>query len=287
MLKRLITAAVLLPLVVICIFKLPTVPFIAISAALMILASWEWSRLAGWESILMRLVYVLGFAAIEAVVIYPSLTAALTLILYHLSLLFWPLILLLVLTYPSTAQYWGKSLLLRSLMGYLALAPCFFILVKFGSEQFPREMLFLCLLLIWGADSGAYFAGKRWGKTKLIPLVSPGKTVAGLMGALITGLFIVLLVFVLAEWIFTCTHGACKLAYLNFGTAHESLLMLLTLALWTILASILGDLSISMFKRNVGVKDTGKLLPGHGGILDRIDSMLPALPIFIHFAVFN
>lgn len=287
MLTRIITAAVLLPLVVVGVLKLPAVPFVAISAALLILASWEWARLAGWESILMRLVYVLGFVLIVAAVIHPLATAWLTLILYHLSLLFWPLILILVLTYPNTAPYWGKSRLLRSVMGYLTLATCFFILVKFGSAQFPREMLLLCLVLIWGADSGAYFAGKRWGKTPLIPSVSPGKTVAGLVGALITGLFIVVLVFALSESILACTHGACKLAFLNFGSASESLLMLMILALWTILASVLGDLTLSMLKRNVGVKDTGSLLPGHGGILDRIDSMLPALPIFIHFALFN
>lgn len=172
-------------------------------------------------------------------------------------------------------------------MGYLALAPCFYILVKFGLQQFPREMLMLCLVLIWGADSFAYFAGKRWGKTALIPAVSPGKTVAGLMGALISGLIIVMLVFTVAEILHTCTNGACHLAVLNFGSASENLLTLLTVSLWTILASVLGDLSISMMKRNVGLKDTGSLLPGHGGILDRIDSMLPALPIFIHFSLFN
>jgi phosphatidate cytidylyltransferase len=287
MLKRLITAAILLPLVVFGVIKLPTTPFIMVSATLFILASWEFSRLAGWESLIMRLLYVAGIIAIESIVLYPLVAGWLTLLLYQLSLIFWPLILILVLTYPKTAQYWGQSIILRSLMGYLALTPCFFILVKFGTDQFPREMLLFCLILIWGADSGAYFVGRGWGKTSLIPTVSPGKTVAGLMGALLTGLLIVFMVFVLSEWIYTCTQGKCQLPFINFGAAYESLLTLMTLTLWTILASVLGDLTVSMLKRNVGVKDTGQLLPGHGGILDRIDSMLPALPIFVHFSLFN
>jgi phosphatidate cytidylyltransferase len=286
MLKRLVTAAILLPLVIIAIIWLPAVPFVVISAALFILASWEWSRLAGWESWVSRIMFVLGFTLIEAAVLNPFTSAWITLFLYHLSLVYWPIVLLLVLTYPKTVSYWGNKRLLRSLMGYLAMAPCFFILTKFATEQFPREMLLLCLVFIWGADSGAYFAGKRWGKTPLIPDVSPKKTVEGLVGALLTGFFIVLVVFILSESLLVCTHGACKLSYLQFGSAQESFLMLMVIALWTILASVLGDLAISMFKRNVGVKDTGKLLPGHGGILDRIDSMLPALPVFVHFTLF-
>jgi phosphatidate cytidylyltransferase len=229
---------------------------------------------------------VLGFIGVESLVLSPPISAWVTLILYHVSLVFWPTILLLVLTYPKTQAYWGKNRWLRSLLGYLTMATGFYLLVKFGTLQFPREMLLLCLMFIWGADSGAYFAGKRWGKTPLIPEVSPGKTIEGLVGALITGLVMVIIVFVVAELVLFCSNGSCKLAYLQFGSAQESFLMLMVIALWTILASVVGDLAISMLKRNVGVKDTGKLLPGHGGILDRIDSMLPALPIFVHFTVF-
>lgn len=286
MLTRFITAAILIPIVIICLFKLPAVPFAVISACLLILASWEWARLAGWESILMRCLYVIGFMLIESIALDPSLTAKLTPLLYSLSLLFWPIIFFLVLTYPKTEAYWGKSRALRSLMGYLALAPCFFILIKFATQEFSRDMLFICLLFIWGADSGAYFIGKRWGKSPLIPAVSPNKTIAGFVGALITGVVIAVMVFIVAESVLLCTHGVCKLSYLKFGGPVESLLQLMIIALWTVLAAVFGDLAISMLKRNVGVKDTGKLIPGHGGVLDRIDSMLPALPFFVHFVVF-
>ncbi len=286
MLKRIITAAILLPLVVVAIFMLPPVPFIAISAALFILASWEWSRLTGWNAWYSRLIFVAGFIFLEAMILHPTGGALVTLFSYHFSLIYWPLVLLLVLTYPKTESYWGKSRLFRSIMGYLSMLPCFYLLTKFATEQFPREMLLLCLVFIWGADSGAYFAGKRWGKTSLIPDVSPKKTVEGLLGALFTGFLIVLIVFVLSETLLVCTNGACKLSYIKFGTGEESFLILMVIALWTILASVLGDLSISMFKRNVDLKDTGNILPGHGGILDRIDSMLPALPIFVHFTLY-
>lgn len=286
MLKRLITAGILLPLVIVGIFTLPAVPFTVISAVLFILASWEWSRLAGWTSIVTRLLYVVGFILIEALIFKPPVLGWLTPFVFRLSLLFWPIILLLVLTYPKTIAYWGKSFWLRSVMGYLALTPCFYILIKFATLEFSRDMLLICLLFIWGADSGAYFVGKRWGKTPLIPDVSPNKTIAGLVGALLTGWVIALCVFLVSVSILLCTHGACKLSYLSYGTALESFFQMMIIALWTVLASVLGDLTISMLKRNVGVKDTGNLLPGHGGILDRIDSMLPALPIFIHFTIF-
>lgn len=286
MLKRIITAAILLPLVVVGVIKLPAVPFVAITAALFILASWEWSRLAGWESLVMRVLFVLGFVLVEAAVIHPAISAWMTLFAYHWSLLFWPIIFILVLTYPVTDAYWGRCRWLKSAMGYLAMAPCYFILTKFGMGQFPREMLLLCFVFIWGADSGAYFAGKRWGKTPLIPAVSPKKTVEGLMGALLTGALIVLLVFIVSESVLICTHGACQLSFLKFGNAQESFLMLMIIGLWTLLTSVMGDLFISMLKRNAGLKDTGALLPGHGGILDRIDSLLPALPIFVHFTLF-
>lgn len=286
MLTRIISAVILIAVVVVSLFTLPPMPFMVISASIFILASWEWSRLAGWESIFSRGLYVLGFILIEAIALDLHLTATLTPIMYSLTLLFWPIIFFLVLTYPKTSGYWGKSRWLRSVMGYLALAPCFFILIKFATFEFSRDMLFICLLFIWGADSGAYFIGRRWGKSSLIPEVSPKKTIAGFVGALLTGVVIAISVFIIAESVLLCTHGVCKLSNLNFGTPLESLLQLMTIALWTVLASVLGDLSISMLKRNVGIKDSGKLIPGHGGLLDRIDSMLPALPFFIHFVVF-
>jgi len=118
------------------------------------------------------------------------------------------------------------------------------------------------LLLIWAADIAAYFTGKKWGKTKLAPEISPGKTVAGMYGALIAGL--------------VCAVVLSLIYGFNLMIASDFML----LSVLTVLISIYGDLFVSVVKRQRGVKDSGSLLPGHGGVLDRIDSMIAAIPFF-------
>jgi phosphatidate cytidylyltransferase len=131
----------------------------------------------------------------------------------------------------------------------------------FGAGHGAYALLFL-FVLIWGADSGAYFAGKAFGKTKLLPRVSPGKSWQGLFGGLLlTGLISPALFWILP-------------------TPHPRFFVVLTLCWITVLFSVLGDLFESMLKRNVGLKDSGRLFPGHGGLLDRIDSLTAAAPIF-------
>lgn len=117
--------------------------------------------------------------------------------------------------------------------------------------------------LVWCADSGAYFVGRKFGKRKMSPNVSPNKSVEGLMGGLATGLVVVI-----------------GISLFKLQLAGMELVLFVLLSLVTILASVLGDLFESMLKRRAGVKDSGTILPGHGGVLDRIDSLLSATPIF-------
>jgi phosphatidate cytidylyltransferase len=120
--------------------------------------------------------------------------------------------------------------------------------------------VFYALLIVWLADSGAYFAGRQWGVTKLAPRVSPGKTWAGLWGGL----------------------AVCALLALGVATWRElPLLPLLAVTLVVSLYSVVGDLTESMAKRFAGVKDSGSLIPGHGGVLDRFDSLLAAAPLLM------
>ena len=128
----------------------------------------------------------------------------------------------------------------------------------------PGEWILLYLLtLVWVADIGAYFSGRRFGKNKLAPTISPGKTREGVAGGLLVNLGWMLIVFLLVDgW------GIALPIFIAIGCA-------------TVVISVVGDLSISILKREAGVKDSGKLLPGHGGVLDRIDSVIAASPVFV------
>ena len=119
-------------------------------------------------------------------------------------------------------------------------------------------------MIVWAADSGAYFAGRRFGKTKLSPRISPNKTVEGLVGGVVAGMLVALVAAPLADP----------------GIAAKQLIYVAIVAIWTILFSVVGDLFESLLKRHVGAKDSGSLIPGHGGVLDRVDSVLAALPVF-------
>jgi phosphatidate cytidylyltransferase len=158
----------------------------------------------------------------------------------------------------------GRSFSLYSAMaGFFVLVPAWAAInsIHSGGERGPILTLFM-LILIWVADSGAYFSGHRWGKSKLAPIVSPGKTREGLYGALAGSVVCaVALSWWLGEW--------------------SQLHWLVLLCLATVLISVVGDLFESLFKRQAGAKDSGAILPGHGGVLDRIDSVTAAAPLFL------
>ena len=131
------------------------------------------------------------------------------------------------------------------------------------AQQNGPAWLLYGLMLIWAADIGAYFSGKRFGRNKLAPLISPGKTREGLLGAIVAA----------------CLFSLVAAFY--FGLDVIAALSLLLLAVVLTLVSVAGDLYESVLKREYGVKDSGRILPGHGGILDRIDSVLAAMPVFM------
>ena len=185
----------------------------------------------------------------------------------HRVLIRWVAALLLVLTYPASAAFWRHSRPLRLLFGVLTLVPFFWGMVALRQYHYETDhfagawWLLFVLLLVWGADSGAYMFGKMFGKHKLAPKVSPGKTWEGFLGGLVSSALIALLF--------------ATLAPLTVSTGT-----LVICAVIATLASVLGDLTESMFKREAGIKDSGNLIPGHGGMLDRIDSLTAAVPVF-------
>ncbi|MGL5359798.1 MAG: phosphatidate cytidylyltransferase, partial [Shewanella sp.] len=162
--------------------------------------------------------------------------------------------------------FWQKNPMLKSMFGQLTLVPCFVALIALKSissqmsPYFGPSLVLLVMLVVWAADSGAYFVGKAVGKTKLMPAVSPAKTLEGLIGGLLTTLLVV--------------------AGVMYIAPEQELFLVVAVTLFVAMVSALGDLSESMFKRAACIKDSGSILPGHGGVLDRIDSLTAALPVF-------
>jgi phosphatidate cytidylyltransferase len=256
--QRLLTALILIPLVLAAIFYLPIFAFAGISAVIFLLAAWEWATLIGWDSVSKRSLYLLLLSLSFLLLFWiPTILVLTTAITTWLALFYW------VLRHQQFAVLWSRSPFLRAALGIWLLGASWYGINIIQSQIAGPVYLLFLLLFVWGADSGAYFAGRRWGKHKLAPQISPGKSIEGVLG----GSLVSVLVAVIGGWFFYDQHG----------TQYLSLIIL---ALLTSLISVLGDLAESMIKRQAGVKDSGGLLPGHGGLLDRIDSLLSTAPFF-------
>jgi phosphatidate cytidylyltransferase len=256
--QRIITALILLPIALGGFFLLDGWPFALFIGAVVTLGAWEWARLAGLSAQPQRVAYAVLVAALLYVAyLVPSLAPW----LLGAAVLWWLLATLLVLNYPDSSRYWG-GLPGKLLIGLLILLPAWQGLVQLKQWPQANALIIAVMVLVWGADIGAYFAGKAFGKRKLAPRVSPGKSWEGFFGGLAASLLITLAV------------------GLQQGWQTSGLLLALAGALLVVAASVIGDLTESMFKRQSGIKDSSNLLPGHGGVLDRIDSLTAAIPLF-------
>lgn len=260
--QRILTALILIPITLILLFFLPPSAFCIVTGLVTLGAAFEWTNLMGLNKLLVRLVYVTLFA----IVMIGILFIPIPLILLS-AFVWWLFAAGLVFMYPRCNKWWGNSVFWRGLIGVFVLVPCW-VAINFIREQIAGvyTLIFL-LVLIWSADSTAYFVGKKWGKNKLLPAVSPGKSIQGLIGALFFSIVISLGTFWLCN---------ISLSIWPWGIA---------LSMITVLFSVVGDLTESMLKRTAGLKDSGHLLPGHGGLLDRIDSLTAAAPIFVLGAI--
>ncbi|WP_445010690.1 phosphatidate cytidylyltransferase [Vreelandella stevensii] len=255
--QRIITAAWLAPLVLAGLFGLQGGAFALFTAVVVLLGAWEWTNLAGVTQPSQRLGGVVGMAVLMALLWFSG--AVYSVWPLWLAAAGWLLNLYWVTQYPAAGQQW-QSTTRRLLMGVWVLLPCwvgFNVLRDSGAVW-----LLFVLLLVWSADIGAYFAGRRWGKRKLAPRVSPGKSWEGVLGGLAA----------------TCLLALLFALWQPLGVAGGIALLLITAVVTLI--SVLGDLLESMLKRYRDIKDSSQLLPGHGGVLDRIDSLTAAIPIF-------
>ena len=250
------TALVLAPLALAGVFMLPPDGFALFMGLVIVLSGWEWANLAGFEQPVVRI----GFGILVGLAC--ALTASLSPVLVlGIAALWWVVAFWLVKGYPDTARI-CQNQWLRLVMGLVTLVPAWFGLVQLKELDNGGMYILLILVIVWAADCGAYFAGRTFGKSKLAPNVSPKKTLEGVLGGVLLALFI----------------SAGIALWNDFSFARGLGLLLLTVL--TVLVSVLGDLWESVLKRERGIKDSSNLLPGHGGILDRVDSLTAAIPVF-------
>lgn len=253
--KRVLTAVLLLIGLLLLLFVAPLWVAIWATAAVMVLAAWEWSAFLGWRLPRLRGAYAGGMALLLAVSgwLVPAIVG-LQIVLW-IALLWWAVAFLWILRYPTTVPP-----AVAALAGLLVLIPSWLALVAIlrVPEHGPAFAL-LALCVVFAGDIGAFFAGHRFGRVKLAPQVSPGKTWEGLIGGVLLAAL-------------TAAAGG---AFLGLSPV-----VMVPVGLGVAVLSVVGDLTESMFKRSVGAKDSGHLIPGHGGVLDRIDSITAALPLF-------
>lgn len=259
--QRVITALMLAPLVLAAILLLPKSWLMPLVAAALLGGLWEWTRLIGIRSHSVRALILLLHAGVMAWLAWRGKPLIPWVALAGVA---WWLLALAWLRVPQFAKAdTAANRVFKSGVGALLVIPalCAFALLHDESASWALYGL----MLVWAADTFAYFAGRRFGGAKLAPSISPGKTWAGFWG----GLFgVVVLAMVMAPVL---------------GVTLQQLPVLVAISLVAGLASVLGDLFESLVKRQAGAKDSGTLLPGHGGLLDRIDSILAALPVFAIF----
>ncbi len=262
--QRVITALILAPLMIWGIIALETEWLGWVLGAFIAIGGWEWGRFIGFTDPIKRSMYALLVVAVLggfSMTISDSDTVALFVIL--LACAWWFVGALMVFRFRGETGLAAGDRIHGFVAGVLILVATWAALTQIhaSSEKGPFLMLFL-MMLIWAADIGAYFAGRRFGQRKLAPSVSPGKTIEGVVG----GVFASSIVAIIGVFL--------------FSIPVADALWFIPLCLIVVVFSVMGDLLESLFKRRVGVKDSGSIFPGHGGVMDRIDSLTAAAPIF-------
>jgi len=245
---------------------LPTDYFALVFAIASMIGAWEWSRLSGITTPWKHVIYALGVFVTQVVLydlffVHDVPSKAFLDAVLGVAAVFWVFAALFIIAYPRAARVWSHR--------PLRLAGGFFVLIPFWvSASWLHDvveygaLIFIAVLLTAAADAGGYIAGKTMGKHKLAVHVSPGKTIEGFIGGVILTMVVSMLVVQLAGW-------------------HQvSLLQAAMIGLMMSIVSVVGDLTVSLLKRESGVKDSSSLLPGHGGLMDRLDSLSATLPAF-------
>lgn len=262
LLQRTLTALVLAPLVILIILLSSNAVFAVIVSLAFLAAWWEWAQLSGLRSQAWRIGLLLAAACVFAW-LWNARATALAPLLLAAGVAWWLLACLWLRHFAFGAAPTRENLALKLLAGAFVILPAWMALACIHARvpHGPWWTL-LALVIVWASDIGAYFSGRAFGRRKLAQQISPGKTWAGAYGAMVAGVLV-------------ATAGAWLL-----DVRGARLVALALLAVLTVAVSIVGDLIESLMKRHAQVKDSGSIFPGHGGLLDRLDSVFAALPVF-------
>ena len=254
--KRILTAVVLGAVLLAVVLWLPQWVTVAIWTLLVLFGAWEWSAFLLLAAPGSRLAYVFLVAVLLWLAWRVSATQGGRNLLLICAVLWWLLALAWIVLAPRRVAPWSAAA-----AGLLALVPAWLALVRLRLAQpYGAQWALFALLLVWVADIGAFFCGRQFGRVRLAPAVSPGKTWEGVLG----GFAVSALVAIAASRWF-----------------HVSLAAFLPLCLAAVGFSIVGDLTESLLKRFAGMKDSGSIFPGHGGVMDRMDSLTGAVPVLL------
>ena len=276
---RVISALVMAPIAISAILLLPTPWMSVLAAAVFMGGLWEWLKLSDVDDTLARSILVALNLLLLVVLVWASHskqggTTALLTVMTMIGVVWW-VISALWLRFPSFGSHHERwSRVCKLFAASLAILPawCALMLLHSGADDVVQRglwnvpaghwWLLTALATVWMADSGAYFAGKKFGKRKMSPRISPNKTVEGLLGGIVAGVV------------------TCMIFSLATGISAGALPAVALVGMLTVVAAVIGALFESLLKRHAGAKDSSDLIPGHGGILDRVDSVLAALPVF-------
>lgn len=262
MLKHRVWTAIALLLVFVAVLLAPWQVFVGFVWVVMFVATWEWSALTGLRYLWQRYAYVafslLLFGLASFFVLWSKQSTHVKTVAI-IGVVWWALALLWIQGYPSSRILW-RSPLARMVMGWAVLIPAFLCCQYLVLSKYGPVSILAVVAIVAAADIGGYFFGRAFGKHKLAPKVSPGKSWEGVFGGVVAVLTLGLII--------------------NYLFIHISVASSVATLLAVGLVSVVGDLLESMVKRESGVKDSGSILPGHGGVLDRIDGLVAALPVF-------
>lgn len=257
--QRIVTGLSLLAPVLALIFFAPTPLLYSVFGLAALLLAWEWTALMGLQAVRARYAYVASTALLLGAGAFVHAPGTW---IFVIASVWWILACVLLPGFPNNLQRLKPGVITLGVLGQIMIVPAILALAALHNRDHGPWVLLYSLVLVWAADVGAYFAGRAFGKHKLAPNVSPGKTIEGAIGGLLLSLVLSL--------------ASCSFV---FGKPLTELLPILVLSGVVTIISIVGDLTESMFKRLSGLKDSGSILPGHGGLLDRADSLLAAMPV--------